>query len=82
VDVFQDLPSNSVSLCLLGMMGKSKEISQDLRIYFVDLQKSGSSLEAISKCLEVPHPSVQTIVHKYKHHGTMQPSYQFVSRSG
>uniref|UniRef100_A0A8C7CR42 Sleeping Beauty transposase HTH domain-containing protein n=1 Tax=Oncorhynchus kisutch TaxID=8019 RepID=A0A8C7CR42_ONCKI len=35
-------------------MGKSKEISQDLRKKNVDLHKSGSSLGAISKCLKVP----------------------------
>ena len=56
-------------------MGKSKDISQDLRKKNVDLYKSGSSLGAISKCLKVPHSSVQTIVRKYKHHGTTQPSY-------
>uniref|UniRef100_A0AAZ3PPE5 Sleeping Beauty transposase HTH domain-containing protein n=1 Tax=Oncorhynchus tshawytscha TaxID=74940 RepID=A0AAZ3PPE5_ONCTS len=57
-------------------MGKSKEISQDLGKNIVDLHKSGSSLEAISKRLnKVPRSSVQTIVCKYKHHGTMQPSY-------
>ncbi|CDQ83892.1 unnamed protein product [Oncorhynchus mykiss] len=57
-------------------MGKSKEISQDLRRKIVDLHKSGSSLGAISKCLKVPRSFVQTIVHKYKHHGTTQPSYR------
>ena len=57
-------------------MGKSKEISQDLRKITVDLHKSGSSLGAISKCLKVPRSSVQTIVRKYKHHGTTQPSYR------
>uniref|UniRef100_A0AAZ3S725 Transposase Tc1-like domain-containing protein n=1 Tax=Oncorhynchus tshawytscha TaxID=74940 RepID=A0AAZ3S725_ONCTS len=41
----------------------------------VDLHKSGSSLGAISKHLKVPRSSVQTIVRKYKHHGTTQPSY-------
>ena len=41
-----------------------------------DLDKSGSSLGAISKRLKVPCSSVQTIVHKYKHHGTTQPSFQ------
>uniref|UniRef100_A0A673Y5L2 Uncharacterized protein n=1 Tax=Salmo trutta TaxID=8032 RepID=A0A673Y5L2_SALTR len=41
-----------------------------------DLHKSGSSLGAISKCLKVPCSSVQTIVRKYKHHGTTQPSYR------
>ena len=66
MDVFQGLPSNSVPL--LDIMGKSKEISQDL-------QESGSSLGAISICLKVPPSSVKTIVHNYKHHGTMQPSY-------
>ncbi|CDQ97917.1 unnamed protein product [Oncorhynchus mykiss] len=34
-------------------MGKSKEISQDLRKKIVDLHKSGSSLGAISKCLKM-----------------------------
>uniref|UniRef100_A0A674A6V5 Uncharacterized protein n=1 Tax=Salmo trutta TaxID=8032 RepID=A0A674A6V5_SALTR len=53
-------------------MGKSKEISKKI----VDLHKSGSSLGAISKRLKVPHSSVPTIVRKYKHHGTMQPSYR------
>uniref|UniRef100_A0AAZ3PIY6 Sleeping Beauty transposase HTH domain-containing protein n=1 Tax=Oncorhynchus tshawytscha TaxID=74940 RepID=A0AAZ3PIY6_ONCTS len=56
-------------------MGKSKEISQDIRKKNVDLHKSGSSLGAISKRLKVPRSSVQTIVRKYKHHGTTQPSY-------
>uniref|UniRef100_A0AAZ3Q1F5 Sleeping Beauty transposase HTH domain-containing protein n=1 Tax=Oncorhynchus tshawytscha TaxID=74940 RepID=A0AAZ3Q1F5_ONCTS len=56
-------------------MGKSKEISKDLRKIIVDLHKSGSSLGAISKRLKVPCSSVQTIVCKYKHHGTTQPSY-------
>uniref|UniRef100_A0AAZ3QR06 Transposase Tc1-like domain-containing protein n=1 Tax=Oncorhynchus tshawytscha TaxID=74940 RepID=A0AAZ3QR06_ONCTS len=57
-------------------MGKSKEISQDLRKKMVDLHKSGSSLGAISKRLKVPRSSEQTIARKYKHHGTMQPSYR------
>uniref|UniRef100_A0AAZ3NZK2 Transposase Tc1-like domain-containing protein n=1 Tax=Oncorhynchus tshawytscha TaxID=74940 RepID=A0AAZ3NZK2_ONCTS len=57
-------------------MGKSKEISQDVRFFFLDLHKSGSSLGAISKCLKVPCSSGQTIVRKYKHHGTTQPSYR------
>ena len=74
MDVFQGQPSNSVPL--LDIMGKSKEISQDLRKKIVDLHKSGSSLGAISKCLKVPRSSVQTIVSKYKHHETTQPSYR------
>uniref|UniRef100_A0AAZ3RRK9 Transposase Tc1-like domain-containing protein n=1 Tax=Oncorhynchus tshawytscha TaxID=74940 RepID=A0AAZ3RRK9_ONCTS len=53
-------------------MGKSEEISQDL----VDLHKSGSSLGEISKSLKVPPSAVQTIVCKYKQHGTTQPSYR------
>jgi hypothetical protein len=59
-----------LSASLLDIMGESKEISQDLRKETVDLHKSGSSLGAISKCLKLPRSSVQTIVHKYKHHGT------------
>ena len=42
----------------------------------VDVHKSGSSLGAVSKRLKVPCSSVQTIVRKYKHHGTTQPSYR------
>ena len=57
-------------------MGKLKEICQDRRKQIIDLHKSGSSLGAISKCLKVPRSSVQTIAHKYKQHGTMQPSYR------
>ena len=68
-------PVVKLSASLLDM-GKSKEISQDLRKKIVvDLHKSGSSLRAISKHLKVPQSSVQTIVRKYKHHGTTQPSY-------
>ena len=69
------LSTFKLSASLLDIMGKSKEISQNLRKKIVDLHKCGSSLGAISKYLKVPHPSVQTIVHTYKHHGTTQPSY-------
>ena len=69
-------PTFKLSASLLDIMGKSKQISQDLRKKIVDLHKSGSSLGAISKCLKVPRLSVYTIVCKYKHHGTMQPSYR------
>ena len=41
----------------------------------VDNHKTGSSLGAISKRLEVERSSVQTTVRKYKHHGSTQPSY-------
>ncbi|XP_062276707.1 uncharacterized protein LOC133981862 [Scomber scombrus] len=57
-------------------MGKSKEISQDIRKRIVDFHKSGSSLGTISRCLKVPRSSVQTIIRKYKHHGNVQPSYR------
>jgi transposase len=73
VDVFQGLPSNSVPFCLTSW--EIKIISQDLRKRIVDLRKSGSSLGAISKCMKVPRSSVQTIVHKYNHHGTTQSSF-------
>ena len=71
MDVFQDLPSNSVPLCLT-LCGNQKKI----RKIIVDFHKSGSSLGAISKRLKVPCSSVQTIVRKYKHHGTTQTSYR------
>ena len=64
-------PSFKLSASLI----KSKEISQDLGKKIVDLHKSGSSLGAISKRRSVPRLSVQTIVRKYKHHGTTLPSY-------
>ena len=64
-----------LSASLLDIMGKSKEISQDFRKEIVD-HKSGSSLGAISKHLDIPRSSVQTIVRKYKHHGTTQLSYR------
>lgn len=65
---------HTASLC--NIMGKSKEISQDIRKRIVDVHKSGSSLGAISRCLKVPRSSVQTIIRKYKHHGNVQPSYR------
>ena len=55
-------PTFKLSASLLDIMGKSKEISQDLRKKIVDLHKSGSFLGAISKHLKVPHSSVKTIV--------------------
>ena len=71
MDVFQDLPSNSVPLCLTSWKNQ-KTSGKNI----VDLHKSGSSLAAISKCVNVPRSSEQTIVCKYKHHVTMQPSYR------
>uniref|UniRef100_A0A8C6KMD7 Tc1-like transposase DDE domain-containing protein n=1 Tax=Nothobranchius furzeri TaxID=105023 RepID=A0A8C6KMD7_NOTFU len=52
-------------------MGKSKELSMDLKKQIIDLNKSGKSLGAISKQLQVPRATVQTIVCKYKVHGTV-----------
>ena len=56
--------------------GKIKRNQPRPQKKIVDLHKSGSSLEAISKRLKVPRSSVQTIVCKYKHHGTTQPSHR------
>ncbi|KAI4883205.1 hypothetical protein NFI96_011063 [Prochilodus magdalenae] len=57
-------------------MGKSKEISQDIRKRIVDLHKSGSSLVAISRCLKVPRSSVQNnYTLSNKKDGNVQPSY-------
>ena len=75
------------AFCLLEMnvhrceMCKSIPISQDLRKIFVDLHNSGSTLVAISICPK-GRSSVQTIVRKYKHHGTTQPSYRSGRRRG
>ena len=74
MDVFQGLPSNSVPLCLTSWENQKKSAKTSEKI--VDIHKSGSSLGAISKRLKVPRSSVQTIVRKYKHHGTKQPSYR------
>ena len=68
MDVFQGLPLNLVPLCLTSWKIKRNQPSPQKKI--VDLHKSGSSLGAISKRLKVPRSSVQTIVCKYKHHGT------------
>uniref|UniRef100_A0A3Q2FGN4 Paired domain-containing protein n=1 Tax=Cyprinodon variegatus TaxID=28743 RepID=A0A3Q2FGN4_CYPVA len=46
-------------------MGKSKELSEDVRKRIVDLHKSGKSLGAISKELQIPKSSVQSIIRKY-----------------
>ena len=66
--------------CLFTWHHGKIKINQTIAI--VDLHKSGSSLGAISKHLKVPHSSVQTIVRKYKHHGTTQPSYRSGRRRG
>ena len=61
--------------CVCDIMGKSKEISQDIRKRIVDFHKSGSSLGTISRCLKVPRSSVQIIIRNYKHHGNVQQLY-------
>ena len=73
MDVFQGLPSNSVPLCLTSWENQKKSAKTSETI--VNLHKSGSSFGTISECLKVPRSSVQTIVRKYKHHETTQPSY-------
>ena len=50
------------------IMGKSAKTSENKIV-------DHKSLGAISKCLKVPRSSVQGIARKYKHHGTMHPSY-------
>ena len=71
-DVFKGIPSNSVPLCLTSWENQKKSAKTSGK-NIVDLHKSGSSLGAISKRLKV-RSSVQTMVRKYKHHGTTQPS--------
>ena len=61
--------------CLFAWhQGKIKRNQPRSQETIVDLHKCDSPLGAISKCLKVPRSSVQTIVPKYKHHGTTQPS--------
>jgi hypothetical protein len=61
-------------LCLTSW--ENQKISAKTSEKIGDLHKSGSCLGAISKCPKTPRSSVQTIVRKYKHHGTMQLSYR------
>ena len=56
-------------------MGKSKELSTDLKKGIIDYNKSGKSLGAISKQLQVPRVTVLTIVCMYKVHGTVCHCY-------
>ena len=50
-------------------MGKSKAHCIDLKEFIIDLNKSGESLGAISKQLQVPNPNPKPT--KYKVHGTV-----------
>ena len=47
-------------------MGRSREHSQDVKKKIVHFYKSGLSLGSISKRLNIPRASVQTIIQKYK----------------
>ena len=47
-------------------MGRSREHSQDVKKKIVNFYKSGLSLGSISKRLNIPRASVQTIIKKYK----------------
>ena len=74
MDVFQGLPSSSVLLCLTSWENQkksaktSKNNCRPPQVWFI--------LGSNPKLLKVPRSSVQTIVRKYKHHGTTQPSYR------
>ena len=54
-------------------MGKSKELSIDLKEYIIDLNKSRKSLGSISKQLQVPRSTAPTTVCRHKVHGTLLP---------
>lgn len=41
----------------------------------MNLHNFGSSLITPHSCLKVPHLSVQTIIHKHKHHEMVLPSW-------
>ena len=75
MDVFQGLPSNSVPLCLTTWENQKKSAKKSEKncrppqVWFI----LGSNFQTPEK---VKRSSVQTIVCKYKHHGTMQPSYR------
>lgn len=53
-------------------MGKSVEISQDIKKRIVQLHKSESPMTTIYRRLKAPH-SVQTVVHKYGHDAMSSP---------
>ena len=75
MDVFQGLPSNSVPLCSTSWENQKKSAKTSEK-KFVDLHKSGSSLE---KKIQMPEGTTfictNKRVRKYKHNGTTQPSY-------
>lgn len=53
-------------------MGKSKELSKDLRDKIVSLHKRGSGYKSISRRLVIPIPTIKTIVQKFKRLGTTE----------
>ena len=74
MDVFQGLPSNSVPLCLTSRENQKKSARtsenncRPPQVWFI-----------LGNNFQMPEGtklSVQTIVRKYKHHGTMQQSYR------
>ncbi|MEQ2300070.1 hypothetical protein AMECASPLE_021551 [Ameca splendens] len=48
------------------------EINQDIRKSILDLHKSDSSFDIISRCLKEPASSAQTIIGKPEQHGNVQ----------
>ena len=73
MDVFQGLPSNSVPLCLTSWENQQKSAKtsyKNCRPPHVRL--------ILGSNFQMPEGTtfICTIVHKYKHHGTMQPSYR------
>ncbi|KAI4886601.1 hypothetical protein NFI96_000800 [Prochilodus magdalenae] len=47
-------------------MGKTKELSQDLRVRIVDLHKAGMGYKKISKVLDVKVTTIGAIIRKFK----------------
>ena len=74
MDVVQGQPSNSVPLCLTSLENQKKsaktseKICRPTQVWFI--------LESNLQMPEGTTSSVQTIVHKFKHHGTTQLSYR------
>ena len=52
-------------------MPRTKEISEDLRLRFVDLHKAGKGYNSISKSLDVHQSTVRYIVYKWRKFSTV-----------
>ena len=52
-------------------MGKSKELSEDLRQKIIYCHKAGEGFRKISKHLSIPISTIVSIIKKYKTHGTV-----------